>query len=62
MANLYEAVKRSNYEPGDYILIDDQGEDLGVSGNSEFDDGEGIPSMPKRYVVVKIIEVSIWKG
>ena len=61
MANLYEAVKRSNYEPGDYILIDDQGEDLGVSGNSEFDDLEGVV-MPKRYVVVKIVEVSTWQG
>ena len=56
MANLYEAVKRSNYEPGDYILIDDQGEDLAVSGNAEFDDLEGVV-MPKSYIIVCIEEV-----
>jgi hypothetical protein len=56
MPNLYEAVQRHTYEPGDYLLIDDQGEDMGVSGNSEFDDLEGI-IMPRRYVIIKVIEV-----
>ena len=57
MPNLFEAVKRSNYAPGDYILIDDQGEDVAVSGNAEFDDLEGMV-MPESYIVVFIEEVS----
>ena len=56
MPNLYEAVTRWKLDPGDYILIDDQGEDCGVSGNSEFDDVDGF-MMPRQYVIVKIVEV-----
>jgi hypothetical protein len=68
--NLYKAARNHDYQAGDYILIDDRGEDVGVSGNTDFwdidTDSSWIrtamkrehPAQDGRYLIIKIVEVS----
>jgi len=49
-----------NYDPGDFLLIDKDGQVQAVSGNSDFwDDPENPPKVnPNRdYCIVKVMEV-----
>ena len=51
------------YDPGDFLLIDKDGQIVAVSGNSEFDDLEGDedssvgPKLNQPYLIVKVLEV-----
>ena len=52
----------TDYEPGDYLLLDKHGVIQGVSGNSDFwDDNESMPAVnPNRnWTIVKVLETQI---
>ena len=56
LPRLYER----NYDPGDFLLIDKDGQVQAVSGNSDFwDDPENLPPVnPNRaFCIVKVLEV-----
>ena len=52
-----------DYDPGDFLLIDKDGQIVAVSGNSEFDDLEDEesnnigPTLDHPYLIVKVLEV-----
>ena len=52
-----------DYDPGDFLLIDKDGQIVAVSGNSEFDDLEEEednrlgPTLDHPYLIVKVLEV-----
>ena len=61
-SNLFKAVLQEGYEPGDYVLLDDQGEDIAVGGNSEFWDKDEPGYHPHinedgSWLIVQVIEV-----
>ena len=56
--NLYEIVQ-DNYEEGDFILFNSKGEDVAVSGNSDFWDfpHDMPPVNPNgKYLIIEVIE------
>ena len=62
MPNLFKAVLKEGYEPGDYLLLDDQGEDVAVGGNSDFwmeNEPEYHAHIDETgpWLIVKVIEV-----
>ena len=66
MANLFEVVQKC-YQPGDYILVDEHGDDVGVSGNADFWDVENgaieiapvvTPAIDGRYLIIKVVQLN----
>ena len=51
---IYAQLKGGDYEPGDYILVDTNGEIQAVSGNSDFWEHGVVPA--KEYVALQVVE------
>lgn len=50
-----------DYDPGDFLLLNEHGQIQAVSGNSKFDDIEGEPSpicLSGPHLIVKVVEVN----
>jgi hypothetical protein len=50
-----------DHDPGDYLLINNRGQIVAVSGNSEFwDEEETMPELDQEkdsYLIVKVVEI-----
>ena len=51
--SIYHQIKEGNYETGDYLLIDTNGEIQAVSGNSDFWEDGVVPR--KDYIAIQVV-------
>ena len=62
MDNVQEA-SSIQYERGDCLLIDNNGQIVAVSGNTSFDDGDSVPdALGHPHIIVEVLESSLGEG